>query len=677
MAAVRRLYIYLISAISLQAVTWALVAMLRNLSIRSLEPPTTTIAFEIAVVIIGLPIYLVHWLWGQRLVQREPGELEAGLRRFYLYATLAGFLGPILASAYYLIVTLSGGTSFYLGNLYLARNERVLFHIIPALVLGVLWWYHRKLLDAELRYAPDRTLSTLPSSTLSGTSESIPESAQDYSLSSAADSESNASIERLYRFGFCAAGLFLTCFGSIHILRNILYLTQNEVNAITSGAYSPWGNALARLVVGAATWLVFWTNSQRLFADPASEERQSTLRKFYLYAAVFTGVVGAVGYGATILAGVFRRLLALPAQGDLRIAIPIMLVMAVVWAYHASILRQDQRLAVEAPQQAAIRRIYLYLVAGVGLAAVLIGVGGVISVFLRAIDQVLGSDLRNQLAWFSAATLAGLPVWLLHWRQAQQAALANQAEAENERTSLVRKIYLYFYIFAATMTVLSGLVYIVYRLFSMFLGEAAPKISELGQALAFCIIAVGVWLYHGACLRSDGRLTQTSRSEHLRSLWVVIVDAGEAKFGQKLQEALKQAYPGLAPALLHPEQKDQANAAEILAKADLIILPWSNLLRNDDWETQTWVEAARLSPAKKLLLPAPVEGWEISGMEPQEPAVVIRQTVHAVGQVIAGEAVKPKKPLSPAAVLGLVVAGLFGFSLLMSAISWIVQSFNR
>ena len=42
MASVRRWYIYLVSAISLQAVTWALIALLRNLSLPRLHPPPET-----------------------------------------------------------------------------------------------------------------------------------------------------------------------------------------------------------------------------------------------------------------------------------------------------------------------------------------------------------------------------------------------------------------------------------------------------------------------------------------------------------------------------------------------------------------------------------------------------------------------------------------------------------
>ncbi|HKZ70332.1 MAG TPA: DUF5671 domain-containing protein, partial [Anaerolineales bacterium] len=79
MATVRRWYIFLVCAISLHSVTWAVIALLRNLLIFGSEAPVGVIAFEIAVIIIGLPLFLVHWLWAQQLVGRDRDERESAL----------------------------------------------------------------------------------------------------------------------------------------------------------------------------------------------------------------------------------------------------------------------------------------------------------------------------------------------------------------------------------------------------------------------------------------------------------------------------------------------------------------------------------------------------------------------------------------------------------------------
>ena len=79
MSNVRRWYIYIVCAVSLQAVAWAIIALLRNLFVFGVDP--LAVAFQIAVVVIGLPVFLAHWLWGQRLVGKAVEEGGAALRR--------------------------------------------------------------------------------------------------------------------------------------------------------------------------------------------------------------------------------------------------------------------------------------------------------------------------------------------------------------------------------------------------------------------------------------------------------------------------------------------------------------------------------------------------------------------------------------------------------------------
>ena len=81
MVTVRRWYVFLVCAVSLQPVTWAVIALLRNLFISGRGAPVTAIAFQIAVIVIGLPVFLVHWLWAQRLAGRDADEHESALRR--------------------------------------------------------------------------------------------------------------------------------------------------------------------------------------------------------------------------------------------------------------------------------------------------------------------------------------------------------------------------------------------------------------------------------------------------------------------------------------------------------------------------------------------------------------------------------------------------------------------
>jgi len=81
MTNIRRWYVFLVSAIALQTVAWAIITLLRNLLVPGLNPASggvsfaaEVVAFQIAVIVIGLPIYVVHWLWAGRLAESDREE---------------------------------------------------------------------------------------------------------------------------------------------------------------------------------------------------------------------------------------------------------------------------------------------------------------------------------------------------------------------------------------------------------------------------------------------------------------------------------------------------------------------------------------------------------------------------------------------------------------------------
>ena len=80
MLQIRRWYIFLVAAISLQVVTWGMIALLRNLFISGLDAQLTQIALQIAIIVIGLPFFLVHWLWAQRLAKADDAKKTSVLR---------------------------------------------------------------------------------------------------------------------------------------------------------------------------------------------------------------------------------------------------------------------------------------------------------------------------------------------------------------------------------------------------------------------------------------------------------------------------------------------------------------------------------------------------------------------------------------------------------------------
>jgi hypothetical protein len=640
MSTVRRWYIFLVCAVSLQAVTWAVIALLRGLLLGDSVPSET--AFQIAVIVIGLPLFLGHWLWAQHLAGREVDERESAVRRLYLYGTLAAFLAPFASASFDLIATLlalvTGGRR-EMAPVELSPTDAIVQAVAALIVLGLLWFYHWRVVSEDAQ--------------------------------AATETGNSATVRRWYILGFGAAGLAATTMAVIAILRWIMLQFGDEYASLTSLT-----DSVAQLAVGLALWLIFWQWAQRLFSGPSEEERESTLRKFYLYASVFVAVLVAVANATFILTGFFRRALGLSPQGELHDVLPVVIAMAGVWAYQAYVLRGDAGRVQEVPRQAGLRRLYWYLVAAVGLGAFLIGLGGDVSVLIRSLtERLFGNDLREMLAWCTAALIAGLPVWLWPWRQAQAGALVPGAAGADERRSIVRKLYLYFYLFVATMTVLASLVYIVYRVLSLVLGAADTDnlLADLAQAIAFALIAAAVWGYHSLALRGDGQLNQREQAQRLAELRLAVVDGEEGRLGCALLEELRRELPGLGltPVGLTPSasqamgQSDSAPLSQQLAEANVIAGPWNILV------TAEVTAAVLASPARKLLIPVHIEGWEWAGMERCDAEDLVRQTVHAVKQIVAGEDVKPLRPLGAGAIVGIIVGilvALFSLIVLVDAL---------
>ena len=654
MSTPRRIYIYLVSAISLQAFAWAIIDLMRGMLITPLSASSISIAMHIAIILVSLPVFLVHWLWGQRLANRDREEREASLRTLYLYGMQAAFLAPIIMSAFGLVNTIllwltgQGPRGYYPK---LNTGEAILFYIVPVLVLGLLWYYHQRIIQQDAGVVQ-----------LKGGA---------------------ATIRRLYVLCFSAVGLTMTSMGFVYILRDLMSLIGGDA---TTGMFRSVGfmSDIALLIVGVPVWLIFWQWAQRLFFGGDQEEHQSALRKFYLYAVIFVAVISTITSITYILEGLFSRLLigstSGASVGDIRILISIIVTMVILWVYHSQVLKEDIKVAEEIERQAGLRRLYYYLIAGIGLSAFIVGLSGVLSVLIRSLDQAaFGSGLRQQLSWFVSVTIAGLPVWYIPWNQAQVRATKADASGMGERRSIIRKIYLYFFLFVSTITMLSSVIYIMFRLISMILGEPAPTLSDLGQAVAFSLIALGVWLYHWSVLSKDRQRSLKDVRTEFKESSVVVVEFGEQEFSQSVLAELTRENLGLSPVSLDlgkatteaTTAEDREKILTQLSQAGIIVSPWEVVIadRAKDVISPEMARAVVNSQAVKLLVPTRSKGWEWAGVDPWNTEFFVRQTVNALKQIIENKVVKPVRPLGAGAIIGIAIGAIFLLLLLSIPIS--------
>jgi len=623
----RRWYIYLVCAISLQGVTWAVIALLRNL-LAGGGRDTAFIALQIASIIIALPLYLIHWLWAQRLANKEVSEREADLRGIYHYGMMAGFIGAVIANTYslisYVLWLLVGKPGYTPSNSYvISPVEDILYNLIAIIVCGLLWVYQKRVVADDQK--------------------------------SLTEKDSFAGIRRLYFYVFSTWGLIMSTMALIHILRWVMY--QFGSSSVSLGGNLGYlSDEVTRLIVGAPLWLIFWKQAQNLFSNPNEAEHESVLRKFYLYTIVVVAVLSAVTNATGILAGLFRRILSLPSEGDIRTPLPIIIGMVILWVYHASTLKDDATQSTESLKQGEIRKSYWYLVAGVGLAAFLTGLSGDLNLIIRAFSDGFGMSMKDALAWYTAALIAGLPVWLLPWRQAQNEAVALTPEGIEARRSKARKTYLYFFLFIATMTVLSSAVYILYRLLLLLLGErgGGDLLSGIAQAIAYAFVGVGVWLYHGSALRGDGAATRNEMALRLKDIRVAIVDTGNAGLGQSLIDKLQQDESNLNFELISLSIKDGESKEEILVKlneAGVIVGPWPIAVDGATIPSDI-TQAVVNSKARKILIPVHIDGWDFAGVDLWSTEDLALQTVRAVKQWAHGEEIKAVRPKGIGKIIG-------------------------
>ncbi|NJN54537.1 MAG: hypothetical protein HC804_07155 [Anaerolineae bacterium] len=251
MANIRRVYIFVVTAVSLNAVAWAVIVLLRNLLTPALNPlrnnisyQTEVIAMQLAVIIIGLPIYLVHWLWANRLASQDEEEHAALLRRLYLYVMMAAFTVPIFTNAFGFVASalrLVFGVEQQIPSWssQLPDNANLVYTAVALVVLALLWTYHHWLTLVD--------------------------------RSQVAETNEMAVIHRLYVYLFTFGSLMVLSVGSSTVLRWLLFqISRNRLVANQGGLVT----AVTGLLVGGVAWFYFWRKAEGCLPLAAHENRR-------------------------------------------------------------------------------------------------------------------------------------------------------------------------------------------------------------------------------------------------------------------------------------------------------------------------------------------------------------------------------------------------------------------
>ena len=582
MKSIRRLYFYLVAIISIEIVVWGLVSLLRSIVDNTVSGGADTLAQALALILVGVPIFLIHWLWAQRVSAKDEEEKSATLRAIFLYALLLGTLIPVIQNVLSFIDrSLVEVTGLGVARAFSSFREQTLadnlIAIIMNLIVAAYFWNVLRSAWATLT-----------------------------------DKNNFSDVRRLSRYIWMLYGLLMTVIGAQQILRFLFYIPGNVLGELGREVVV---NGTALLVIGTPVWVYTWRIIQDSLSDSA--EMGSVLRLGILYILALGGVITVITTSAIVMDIIVTRLLGGDSTfrdliQNIGESISVGLPMGMIWAYYGYWLNRHIEAIGDRVHQAGLKRIYNYILSFIGLVVSFIGVALLITFIIDMITSkvfLMGSDNRSNLAASISSLIVGLPLWLRTWRPMQAEALAQDDPStgsglglgDHARRSVLRKTYLYLALFISVIGVMGTGVGLVYQLLKAALtgipgSDFVATILNLIQVLfLFGVVLV----YHLQVLRADGASTADALAEKQTQYNVLIVDSGNG-FVESVKAALVKADSKIQVTVTTPTEKPEGNfSAMVLSGAAAVEAPeWirsfngNRIIVQNEAQNLVWAEDA-------------------------------------------------------------------------------------
>jgi hypothetical protein len=542
------LYFYLVAFISIEIVLWGLVGLLRSVANDTIAAGADALAQALALILVGVPVFLIHWLWIQRAAAIDAEEKTATLRAVFFYAILLATLIPVVQNLLSLIDrALILGAGLEVGRAFsLFREQTVADNVIAILMNGIVATYFWNILRGEWA-----------------------------TLSDPLTRENFTEVRRLYRYIWMLYGLLMTVFGAQQVLRFLFYVPGDVLGELGREVVV---NGIALLLLGTPVWVYAWRVIQDSVSDPA--EMGSTLRLGILYLLALGGVITVITAASIVIHVILTWLLGADLTfrdviqqigGPISIGVPL----GAVWAYYGYWLNRHIEAAGDRVRQASMKRLYNYILALIGL---VVAFAGVATLFSFIIDMVTGTGVlmsdstRSTLATSLSSLIVGLPLWLVMWRPMQAEAMTPGDMGDHARRSTVRKMYLYLALFASVIGGMATAVGLVYELIRVLLGgdTGSSFVSDLLNLIQLLFLFGVVLIYHLNVLRMDGASTADTLADKQSAYSVLVVDSGNG-FVESIQSALLKLGSKVQLTLTNPDVKPAGDFQAILLDGGLAV----------------------------------------------------------------------------------------------------------
>ena len=544
MKSIRRLYFYLVAFISIEVIVWGLISLLRSIMDDVISGGADALAQALALILVGVPIFLIHWLWAQRAAERDEEEKTASLRAVFLYAILLATLIPVVQNLLSFIDrSLVQVTGLGVARSFSAfREQTIADNLIAIFMNGIVAAYFWNVLRGDWVTLTDR--------------------------------ENFSDVRRLYRYIWMLYGLLMTVFGAQQVLRFLFYIPGDVLGEPGREVVV---NGIALLVIGTPIWVYSWRVIQDSLADPA--EMGSVLRLGILYLLSLGGVITVITTAWMVINTILNAALgqdmsfnAIIAEigGPISIGIPL----GLVWAYYGHWLNRHIEAVGDRVRQAGMKRLYNYVLSFIGLVVAFIGVATLFNFLIDVITDFgisFTGSLRENLVASLSSLIVGLPLWLIMWRPMQAEALTSGEIGDHARRSVLRKAYLYLALFASVIGGMATAVGLVYQLIRVVLGVGVSDFLNTILNLTQLLFLFGIVLvYHLNVLRADGASTADSLAEKQNDYPVLVVDTGNG-FADSVKAALTKVAPKAPVTLTTPTAKPDGNFSAIVLSGDLAV----------------------------------------------------------------------------------------------------------
>jgi len=599
MKSIRRLYFYLVAFISIEIVVWGLVGLIRSIVDQTVSGGADALAQALALILVGVPIFLIHWLWAQRVSAQDEEERTAGLRASFLYAILFGTLIPVIQNLLAFIdrsfIAAARIDSF---RALVGGSQTLADNFIAILMNGIVAAYFWNVLRSEWAILTDK--------------------------------ENFSDVRRLYRYLWMLYGLLMTVFGAQQILNFLFYIPGNVLGELGREVVV---NGTALLVVGTPVWVYTWRIIQDSLIDPA--EMGSTLRLGILYLLALGGIITVITTSAMVVNVIITRLLGSDTTlrdfirqigGPISVGVPL----GMIWAYYGHWLNRHIEAIGDRVRQAGMKRLYNYILSLIGLVVSFIGVATLFSFIIDMVTSntfLMGDSNRSMLATSISSLVVGLPLWLTTWRPMQAEALAQDDLGDHARRSVLRKTYLYLALFASVIGGMVTAVGLVYQLIKVVLGSDAGSdfVNNLLNLTQLLFLFGVMLVYHLRVLRADGASTADKLAEKQNEYNVLIVDSGNG-FADSVKTALLKSDSKVQTTVTTPAEKPQGNFDAVIidgAMAAAGAPEWirsfngNRIIVQNDAQNLVWAEdAVRAAQSVQML----AEGQEVRMQKPTRSA---------------------------------------------------------